>query len=156
MPLYSINEFRETDVITTNLTNKSFPLIRYEVDDRITVASTDFLQNQITPKILNISGRASENVILKDGSHVGCIDHSFKGVKNLEMAQVHQYNVQDPIEIKLVVNTSFSKADEEQLRANWVRMVGTEMELNFTYCTKSDLTILPNQKYRLIIKQKPA
>ena len=155
MPVYSINEFRETDVITTNLTNKSFPLIRYEVDDRITVASTDFLQNQIAPKIINIAGRASENVILKDGSHVGCIDHSFKGVKNLEMAQVHQYNVQDPIEIKLVVNTSFSKADEEQLRANWVRMVGTEMELNFTYCTKSDLTILPNQKYRLIIKQKP-
>jgi len=156
MPLYSINEFRETDVITTNLINKSFPLIRYEVDDRITVESNDFLQNQIAPKILNISGRASENVILKDGSHVGCIDHSFKGVKNLEMAQVHQYNVQDPIEIKLVVNTSFSKTDEDQLRANWVRMVGTEMELNFTYCAKSDLTIIPNQKYRLIIKQKPA
>jgi hypothetical protein len=79
---------------------------------------------------------------------VGCIDHSFKGVKNLEMAQVHQYNVQDPIEIKLVVSPSFSKSDEDQLRANWIRMVGTEMDLNFTYCTKSDLTIIPNQKYR--------
>ena len=156
MPLYSINEFRETDVITTNLINKSFPIIRYEVDDRITVESNDFLQNQIAPKIINIAGRASENVILKDGSHVGCIDHSFKGVKNLEMAQVHQYNVQDPIEIKIVVTPSFSKADEDQLRANWVRMVGTEMELKFVYCTKSDLTIHPNQKYRLIIKQKPA
>jgi phenylacetate-CoA ligase len=155
MPVYSVNEFRETEVITTNLINKSFPIIRYEVDDRITVASTDFLQNQIAPKIINIAGRASENVILKDGSHVGCIDHSFKGVKNLEMAQVHQYNVQDPIEIKIVVTPSFSKADEDQLRANWVRMVGTEMELKFVYCTKSDLTINPNQKYKLIIKQKP-
>jgi len=156
MPLYSINEFRETDVITTNLINKSFPIIRYEVDDRIEVTTTDFLQNQINPKVKSISGRQSENVILKDGSHVGCIDHAFKGVNHIEMAQVHQYNVQDPIEIKLVVNTSFSKADEDQLRANWVRMVGTEMELNFTYCTKSDLSIIPNQKYRLIIKQKPA
>jgi phenylacetate-CoA ligase len=70
MPVYSVNEFRETEVITTNLINKSFPIIRYEVDDRITVASTDFLQNQISPKIINIAGRASENVILKDGSHV--------------------------------------------------------------------------------------
>jgi phenylacetate-CoA ligase len=156
MPLYSINEFRETDVITTNLINKSFPLIRYEVDDQIEVTSTDFLQNQINPIVKSISGRQSENVILKDGSHVGCIDHAFKGVNHIEMAQVHQYNVQDPIEIKLVVNNSFSKTDEDQLRANWVRMVGTEMELNFTYCAKSDLTIIPNQKYRLIIKQKPA
>ncbi len=156
MPLYSINEFREKDVITTNLINKSFPLIRYNVDDQIEVTTNDFLQNQISPKVKSISGRQSENVILKDGSHVGCIDHTFKGVKNIEMAQVHQYNVQDPIEIKLVVNPAFSKADEDQLRANWIQMVGTEMELKFTYCTKSELTFNPNQKYRLIIKQKPA
>ncbi len=155
MPLYSVNEFRADDVITTNLINKSFPLIRYNVDDRIEVTSTDFLQNLIKPEIKSISGRQSENVILKDGSVVGCIDHTFKGVKNLEMAQVHQYNVQDPIEIKLVVNPSFSKSDEDQLRANWVRMVGTDMELKFVYCTKSDLTIHPNKKYNLIIKQKP-
>jgi phenylacetate-CoA ligase len=155
MPLYSINEFRETDVITTNLTNKSFPLIRYEVDDQIEVTTSDFLQNQISPKVKSISGRQSENVILKDGSHVGCIDHAFKGVNHIEMAQVHQYNVQDPIEIKLVVNKSFSKKDEDQLRANLVRMVGTEMELKFTYCTKSELTYHPNQKYRFIIKEKP-
>ena len=72
------------------------------------------------------------------------------------MAQVHQYNAADPIEIKLVVNPSFSKADEEQLRANWIRMVGTDMELHFTYCDKSALTHFPNKKYNLIIKQKPA
>ena len=155
MPLYSINEFRSSSVITTNLTNKSFPLIRYEVDDQIEVESKDFLQNLINPKILSISGRQSDNVILKDGSHVGCVDHAFKGVNHIEMAQIHQYNVIDPIEVKLVVNPSFSKADEDQLRANWVRMVGTEMELLFTYCDKTELTYIPYQKYHIIIKQKP-
>ena len=155
MPLYSINEFRFSSVITTNLTNKSFPLIRYEVDDQIEVESKDFLQNLINPKILSISGRQSDNVILKDGSHVGCIDHAFKGVNHIEMAQIHQYNVIDPIEVKLVVNPSFSKADEDQLRANLIRMVGTEMELLFTYCDQSELTYIPYQKYHIIIKKKP-
>ncbi len=156
MPLYSINEFRANDIITTNLTNKSFPLIRYCVDDHIEVSSKDFLQNQINPEIKSISGRQSENIILKDGSHVGCLDHAFKGVNNIEMSQVHQYNVQDPIEVKLVVSPIFSKSDEAQLRANWIRMVGTDMELKFTYCNKSELTIHPNKKYQFIIKQKPA
>jgi phenylacetate-CoA ligase len=155
MPLYSINEFREADIVSTNLTNKSFPLIRYSVDDQIEVTSNDFLQNQINPEIKSIFGRQSENVILKDGSVVGCLDHAFKGVKNIDMAQVHQYNVKDPIEIKLVVTPNFSMTDEDQLRANWIRMVGTEMELKFTYCTKSELTYYPNQKYKFIIKQKP-
>ena len=156
MPLYSINEFRANDIITTNLTNKSFPLIRYSVDDRIEVSSKEFLQNLIKPEIKSISGRQSENVNLKDGSLVGCLDHAFKGVNNIEMSQVHQYNVQDPIEIKLVVSPIFSKSDEAQLRANWIRMVGTDMELKFTYCNKSELTFHPNKKFQFIIKQKPA
>ncbi len=154
LPLYSINEFQKDRIITTALINKNFPLIRYAVDDKITVGSTDFLKNLVSPEIILIEGRAGDNLDLKDGSVVGCIDHAFKGVNNLEMAQVHQYNVERPIEVKLVTTAAFGKDDENQLRSNFIRMIGDNMQLMFTYCSREDLTYSANQKYKLIIKHK--
>ncbi|MEI2749891.1 MAG: hypothetical protein V9E88_14165 [Ferruginibacter sp.] len=154
LPLYSINEFEKDRVITTALINKNFPLIRYAVEDRITIKSHDFLKNLVSPDIVQIEGRAGDNLDLKDGSVVGCIDHAFKGVNNLEMAQVHQYNVEKPIEIKLVTSPAFGQDDENQLKANFIRMVGENMQLMFTYCSREDLTYSANQKYKLIIKHR--
>lgn len=154
LPLYSINEFEKDRVITTALINKNFPLIRYAVEDRVTIKSHDFLKNLVSPDIVQIEGRAGDNLDLKDGSVVGCIDHAFKGVNNLEMAQVHQYNVEKPIEIKLVTSPAFGQDDENQLKANFIRMVGENMQLMFTYCSREDLTYSANQKYKLIIKHR--
>jgi phenylacetate-CoA ligase len=154
LPLYSINEFQEQHILTTALINKSFPLIRYVVEDHITLASNDFLDNIISPDIKQIVGRAGDTLDLKDGSSVGCIDHAFKGVSNLEIAQVHQYNVEEPIEFKLVTNGSFTKEDEDQLKSNLIRMLGEKTPIKFNYCNKEDLTFTANQKYRLIIKKK--
>ncbi len=154
LPLYSINEFQKEKVITTALINKNFPLIRYVVEDRITLGSTDFLKNLVSPEIIQIEGRAGDNLDLKDGSVVGCIDHAFKGVNNLECAQVHQYNVEKPIEVKLVVTPDFGRDDENQLKSNMIRMIGENMQLFFTYCKREDLTYSANQKYKLIIKHK--
>ena len=154
LPLYSINEFEKDRVVTTALINKNFPLIRYAVEDRITLKSHDFLKNLVSPDIVQIEGRAGDNLDLKDGSVVGCIDHAFKGVNNLEMAQVHQYNVEKPIEIKLVTSPAFGQDDENQLKANFIRMVGENMQLMFTYCSREDLTYSANQKYKLIIKHR--
>ena len=154
LPLYSINEFQPNRIITTALINKNFPLIRYAVDDKITLGSNDFLKNLVAPDIIQIEGRAGDNLDLKDGSVVGCIDHAFKGIHHLQCAQVHQYTVNEPIEIKLVTVPAFSKADEDQLKANFIRMIGENMELKFTYCKREDLTYSASQKYKLIIKHK--
>jgi phenylacetate-CoA ligase len=156
LPLYSINEFEPNRVISTALINRNFPLIRYVVTDKVTVTGNDLIQNIINPTIMGIEGRIGDNVDLKDGSVVGCMDHAFKGVPNIETAQIHQYNVQDPIEIKVVATPAFTQENEDQLRANLIRMIGTDMEIKFTYCTREDLTYSANQKFNLIIKRKPA
>jgi phenylacetate-CoA ligase len=155
MPLYCIPEYLPKDIISTNLTNFNFPLIRYHIHDNIQVESTDFLNNIIKPNIIKIEGRASENVDLKDGSVVGCLDHAFKAIPHLNMAQIHQYDVQKPIVVKLVVAPEFSKIEEDQLRKNWIRMVGTDMDIIFEYCTREDLIQQPGKKFRLIIKEDP-
>jgi phenylacetate-CoA ligase len=154
LPLYSINEFETDRVITTALINKNFPLIRYSVDDRLTLGSYDFLKNLVTPDIIRIEGRAGDNLELSDGSVVGCIDHAFKGISNLDIAQVHSFGRNKPIEIKLVVTPSFGKQDETDLRRNISRLIGNGEQLMFTYCSREDLTYSANQKYKLIIKHK--
>ncbi|MCX6322608.1 MAG: hypothetical protein NTZ41_00195 [Sphingobacteriales bacterium] len=154
LPLYSVNEFQKDRVVTTGLINKNFPLIRYVVEDKFILGSTDFLKNLLTPDIIQIEGRAGDTIELKDGSWVGCIDHAFKGIEHLECAQIHQYGTDKPIEIKLVAGNDFVTEDENQLRANIIRMVGDDMHLQFIYCKREDLTYSANQKYKLIIKHK--
>lgn len=155
LPLYSINEFHQDKIITTGLINRTFPLIRYAVDDKIIVEGTDFLENIVAPKILRIEGRAGDTVELKDGSVVGCMDHSFKGVNNIETAQIHQYlnDRERPLQVKLVTTPRFSETDENQLRSNMARMIGN-MPIDILLCTREDLTYSANQKYKLIIKHK--
>ena len=152
LPLYSINEYKKNSVITTSLINQSFPLIRYEIDDRISLASDDFLRNISSPEILKIEGRAGDTIELKDGSIVGCIDHAFKGVKNLEYAQIHQYDKREPIEIKILVNNKFSVDDEKILKSNLIKMLGLDMLFTFNYCNQEDFTFNNSNKYKLIIK----
>lgn len=155
LPIYSINEFQQDKVITTGLINRTFPLIRYAVEDKLIVEGNDMLENIVAPKILRIEGRAGDTVELRDGSVVGCMDHSFKGVPNLETAQIHQYLLEKdrPLEIKLVTAAGWGDANENQLRSNLARMIG-DMPVEFKYVTREDLTYSANQKYKLIIKHK--
>lgn len=155
LPLYSINEFQQDKVITTGLINRSFPLIRYAVDDKLIVEGNDLIENILAPKIMRIEGRAGDTVELRDGSVVGCMDHSFKGIPHLETAQIHQYinDKERPLEIKLVTTAGWNNDNEMQLRANLQRMIG-DMPVEFKLVTREDLTYSANQKYKLIIKHK--
>ncbi len=152
LPLYSINEYKKDNVITTSLINTQFPLIRYAVDDVIHVKSTGLNKNIVTPEITDIKGRAGDTLELKDGSIVGCIDHAFKGIDHLEIAQIHQKRAANHIEVKLVVDSPFQDQHENQLKSNLIRMLGEDIEIKFTYCKRENLTYSANDKYKLIIK----
>jgi phenylacetate-CoA ligase len=152
LPLYSINEFGKEEIITTALNNIQFPFIRYKVEDKIAVEGNDLLSNIVAPKILAIEGRASETIDLKDGSIVGCIDHAFKGVSHLECAQVHQYDVQDPLQVQLVVTPSFGEDDLNIIKTKMRNMLGSDTVVNFTYCKREDLTFSASNKFKLLVK----
>lgn len=152
LPLYSINEFNKEKLVTTSLNNKYFPLIRYEVDDRIDVKSDNLITNIVSPEIVKINGRIGDSIDLKDGSQVSCIDHAFKGINHLTFAQVHQYNLHNPIIIKLVVEKEFSNKDENKLKNNLIKLIGNNMKFNFQYCNKDDLSYINGDKFKLIIK----
>jgi phenylacetate-CoA ligase len=152
LPLYSINEFFPTYIITTALTNNHFPLIRYQVDDEVTLNTTDFFKNIVFPDIHSIQGRAGVNIDLKDGSSVACIDHAFKGVDYLELAQVHQYGLDLPLEIKLVVLKGFENSHLNYFKNKFSNMVGKGTDYYITYSKMEDLTFSSANKFSLVIK----
>ena len=154
LPLYSINEFNHDNVITTSLNNNFFPLIRYVVEDHIEVKSDSFIQNILAPEIIKINGRSGDTIDLKDGSQVSCIDHVFKGVSHLELAQIHQNELIDTLLVKLVVEPDFSMHDEEVLKGNFQKLIGNNMQLIFKYCNKAELMSDSHLKFKLIVKQR--
>lgn len=152
LPLYSINEFYSTHIISTSLINNSFPLIRYQVDDVVKLNTSSFLKNIVSPDIHSIQGRVGVNIDLKDGSSVACIDYAFKGISFLEMAQVHQYAIDSPLEIKLVVSKGFDNYQLNALKSKFSNMVGKDAEFFITYSKLEDLTFSKSQKFSLVIK----
>jgi len=152
LPLYSINEFYPTHIVSTSLINNSFPLIRYQVDDIVILNTTNFLKNIVSPDIHSILGRVGVNIDLKDGSSVACIDHAFKGISYLEMAQVHQYSIDSSLEIKLVVLNGFDNYQLNVLKCKFSNMVGMNTDFFITFCKLEDLTFSKGQKFSLVVK----
>ena len=152
LPLYSINEYFSSNIVTTALTNNVFPLIRYQVDDIVQLNNSDFLKNIVCPDIHSIQGRAGVNIDLKDGSSVACIDHSFKGISFLEMAQVHQYSIDAPLEIKLVVSKGFNNSHLNTFKSKFSNMVGMDTDFFITYSKMDDLTYSSSNKFSLVVK----
>jgi len=149
LPLYSINEFNNNEIITTALNNFSFPLIRYAVNDTIIVKSTDFEKNLIEPEIIKIEGRSGNTLQLKDGSLVGCIDHAFKGINHLNKAEIIQSKKDYSIKIKLTVSDSYNKNDELKLVENLQKMLGIDTSIDLEYSTELE-DIETNKKFQLI------
>ena len=150
--MYSINEYFSSKIVTTALTNNVFPLIRYQVDDIVQLNNSDFLKNIVCPDIHSIQGRAGVNIDLKDGSSVACIDHSFKGISFLEMAQVHQYSIDAPLEIKLVVSKGFNNSHLNTFKSKFSNMVGMDTDFFITYSKMDDLTYSISNKFSLVVK----
>lgn len=66
-----IVEEEDGEIIITNLMSKSFPIIRYKLGDKITLAPSEFQCKcgRNHPVILDVLGRVGKNIIGKSGSY---------------------------------------------------------------------------------------
>jgi hypothetical protein len=68
------------------------------------------------------------------------------------MAQVHQYAIDSPLEIKLVVSNGFDNYQLNVLKSKFSKMVGKDANFFITYSKFEDLTFSKSQKFSLVIK----
>lgn len=138
--LYSINEFNNDFVITTNLINNSFPLIRYKVDDSF------ILENS---KVKAILGRNDDFIILKDNTRIGRIDHIFKGLSGIKLAQVIQSKINE-IEINIVID-NFDFFDIDLLKKKISERLGEEIIYKINYISKKEIIYMNSGKFKMVV-----
>jgi len=138
----------ETRVLTaTTLTNRTMPLLRYEIGDTAIPAYPS--EPAIgTPVLASISGRKDDYVETSDGRRIGRLDHIFKGVEGIKEAQV----VQDrPGSITLrLVEDGLTEINQERLMENCRQRLGEG-----TAITVERLSQIPraaNGKFRSVVR----
>jgi phenylacetate-CoA ligase len=101
-------------VVGTNVTNRAFPLIRYDVGDVAQVSGHMCGCGRPGRIIDAIDGRREDYVVLPSGALVGRLDHIFKDQVRLREAQVYQPD-SSRVVLRLVGAGDFTPRDERAL-----------------------------------------
>jgi phenylacetate-CoA ligase len=144
-PLYSVNEFYHDHLITTSLINNIFPLIRYVVDDVIHVEqSADH-----SVEIKDIQGRKDDYLVFADGTRVGRMSGTLKGVQHIKYTQFVQ---DEPCSfvVNVVPAPGFSTEDEALLREKVRSKVG-EVPFEVRKVEEDKIIRTKAGKYKLIV-----
>jgi len=115
-------------VIGTNLTNRAFPLIRYDVGDVAQVSGRECGCGRPGRIIDAIDGRREDYVMLPGGALVGRLDHIFKGQMRVREAQVYQPD-STRVVLRLVAASDFASRDEQALIDAARTWLGDEMRI---------------------------
>ena len=147
LPLYSINEYQAERVVTTGLLSRTFPLIRYQVDDVI-------IPGNRPQQIEAIVGRHDDVLLLPDGTRIGRIGAIFSDVKGLELAQIHQQE-RERFTIHLVVNQFYSRQSEEMIRSALRSKAGDQLTYDLVYVQDNDIQRTSAGKFKLVVSKLP-
>ena len=141
--LYSHNEYKKSKVITTNLFDSSFPLIRYEVDDVIQVNHDG--------KITDIVGRVDDSISLKDGSLIGRMDIAFKGLSGIKYAQIIQKEI-SKITVHVVAESEWKEKSKNDLVQNLYKLLDEELiKIEVKLVDENQIIKTKANKYKLVL-----
>ncbi|MBA4167037.1 MAG: phenylacetate--CoA ligase family protein [Chitinophagaceae bacterium] len=155
MPLYAVNDYTDTGIITTPLINKAYPLIKYFVDDKIAkLNETCGCGKQHIIKA--IEGRMSDALVLADGTHIGVagLDQIFRDVDNILYAQIIQ-DQHDHIKINLVQTPEYSDHNRDHLMKNLRLRLPMSVRVTFNKISEEEIIKTKSGKFKLIISDLP-
>ena len=138
--LYSHNEFYDDYLVSTNLNNYSFPLIRYKTNDIIKIEENE---------IKHILGRDDDFVILEDNTKIGRIDHIFKGLNGIKFAQIIQNKINE-IDIN-IVEYNFTEKDRELLKEKIIERLGLYIKYQINLIEENEIIYMPSGKFKMVI-----
>lgn len=120
------------ELVATGFINFSMPVIRYLVGDRIVLAEPDDAGRQ---QLAYVQGRIDDVIYTNDGTPIGRLDPIFKGGSGIQCAQIYQAN-NGNIELRLVPDTTYSSNHGEALKAELIKRVGADMQIDIIMCEK--------------------
>jgi phenylacetate-CoA ligase len=119
-------------VIGTNFSNPAFPLLRYAVQDYVTLAAGSCSCGRPGRLIADVDGRQEDYVVLKNGSRLGRLDHIFKDMVNVREAQVYQRQ-RGQVILRIIRRGGYTQVDEARLLIEARRRLGEDTEVVVEY-----------------------
>lgn len=150
-PYYGYCEYTDKGVITTSLINKSFPLIKYFVDDTFK-SMTTACECGRGVGVSVVEGRVDDVIKLPDGTRVGRLGVAFQGIGHLRYAQIIQEDI-EKITVNMVVEKGFSKVDEDFLRSKLRQRLNESLDIEFTRVEEKDIIRTAAGKFKLIVSK---
>ena len=152
MPGYSYNEFSDDSIITTSFINNRFPLIRYRVNDKITLKSNYVKNSSTDPNIETIEGRTEAFIITKSGTAIGRLASVFKGVNYIKLAQIVQRK-QGEIEINIVPDGPFCDDERRRILKHIDERIGlNDISATINVVTNKEIIYSRRNKFNQIVR----
>jgi phenylacetate-CoA ligase len=138
-------------VVGTNYSNPATPLLRYEMQDLVTLRrDADCACGRAGRVVESLDGRIEDYVVLANGTRVGRMDHVFKDMVNVKEAQIQQRR-RGHMTICVVPGGSYSGHDGEELLREARKRVGDEMDIEIAYVDSLPRTA--TGKLRLVVSE---
>lgn len=152
---YSLIEFLPVDgglheVVGTGFNNLAMPLIRYRTGDFVELAEAgeSCRCGRSFPIVHRIYGRTDDVVKLRDGRHIGRLDHIFKGADGVIEAQIRQDTI-DRIDILVVPGAGYGVKVEHVLMKNARERLGNSISIAIS--AVGNIPRTKNGKFRGVI-----
>ncbi len=136
-------------LVCTGLLNTDMPLIRYEVGDRVAIASPEMRCpcGRTLPILLAVDGRNDDVILTRDGRRIGRLDPVFKSEFPIREAQIIQESL-DLIRILVVPGPGFAAQHEGTLISSLRERVG-DMQIQLEKVV--EIPRSANGKFRAVI-----
>ena len=139
-------------VIGTNFTNPATPLLRYDVQDLVTLSDSACPCGRPGRVVASVDGRLEDYVVLKSGARLGRLDHIFKDMMNIREAQIHQKRPGEII-IRVVRGSSYTDVDETVLLREIRKRVGDDTDIFIEYVESLERS--HTGKLRFVVSEIP-
>jgi phenylacetate-CoA ligase len=140
-------------IVGTNLTNRAFPLIRYDVGDIAQISGQTCDCGRPGRIIDAIDGRREDYVVLPSGAMVGRLDHIFKGQTRVREAQVYQPDLSRVV-LRVVGAKDFTARDEQALITAARTWLGSQLRIEIERLEALPRT--PGGKLRFVLSEVAA
>ncbi len=119
-------------VIGTNFSNPATPLLRYDVQDLVSLSDFTCACGRPGRVVARVDGRLEDYVVLKNGARLGRMDHIFKDMINIREAQIYQKHPGEII-IRVVRGSHYTDADGAALLSEIRKRVGDYTDILIEY-----------------------
>jgi phenylacetate-CoA ligase len=140
-------------VVGTNFTNPLTPLVRYEVEDVVTLEPEGACGCGRPGRVIaRVDGRLEDYVVLKNGTRVGRMDHVFKDILNVREAQIRQSRPGE-LTIHVVRMPAYDETDEREILRETAKRVGADTKVRLEYVDRLQRSAIG--KLRFVVSELP-